>query len=150
IAWPARAPEPMQAGVAFFNRFRDLVASGFWSSKIGVEDLRYMGHPGLPQWDGCPDEALQHLGGTYADRCDGCRGSVVWAAGPVRSSVPSTSVPPSSTGARDSSPARSLPMLRVRASTVVRWASTPTVCTTTSVQWRTPKQNGVTIASTSS
>lgn len=67
IAWPARAPEPMQAGVAFFNRFRDLVASGFWSSKIGVEDLRYMGNTVVPQWNGCPDEALQHLGVTYAD-----------------------------------------------------------------------------------
>ena len=62
-----RAPEPMQAGVAFFNRFRDLVASGFWSSKIGVEDLRYMGNTVVPQWNGCPDEALQHLGVTYAD-----------------------------------------------------------------------------------
>lgn len=67
IAWPVRAPEPMQAGVAFFNRFRDLVASGFWSSKIGVEDLRYMGNTVVPQWNGCPDEALQHLGVTYAD-----------------------------------------------------------------------------------
>lgn len=67
IAWPARAPEELSQGVAFFNRFRDLVASGFWSSKMGVEDLRFMGNTVVPMWNGCPDEALQHLGVSYSD-----------------------------------------------------------------------------------
>lgn len=67
IAWPARAPERLSQGVAFFNRFRDLVASGFWSSKMGVEDLRFMGNRVVPMWNGCPDEALQHLGVSYSD-----------------------------------------------------------------------------------
>ncbi len=67
IAWPARAPDTLSQGVAFFNRFRDLVASGFWSSKMGVEDLRFMGNRVVPMWNGCPDDALRHLGVTYGD-----------------------------------------------------------------------------------
>ncbi len=66
IAWPARAPATMADGVSFFNRFRDLTSSGFWSSRIGVKDLRYIGNTFNPNWDGCPPEALAKLGVTYA------------------------------------------------------------------------------------
>jgi hypothetical protein len=57
----ARA-RPMSHGVAFFNTFRDFTASGFFSSRLGHEDLRYMGNAAVPVWDGCPPAALQHLG----------------------------------------------------------------------------------------
>ena len=53
-----RAIARLSQGVAFFNSFRDLTASGFWSSKMGVEDLKYMGNVANPNWDGCPAEAL--------------------------------------------------------------------------------------------
>ena len=66
IAWPARAPASVSAGVGFFNRFRDLTSSGYWSSEIGVKDLRYMGNVFNPNWNGCPPEALQKLGVSYA------------------------------------------------------------------------------------
>jgi gluconate 2-dehydrogenase gamma chain len=66
IAWPARAPAAMAAGVSFFNRFRDLTASGFWSSEIGVKDLRYTGNVFNPSWKGCPPAALQKLGVNYS------------------------------------------------------------------------------------
>jgi gluconate 2-dehydrogenase gamma chain len=66
IAWPARAPASMADGVSFFNRFRDLTSSGFWSSEIGVKDLRYMGNLFVHEWDGCPPAALQKLGVSYA------------------------------------------------------------------------------------
>ena len=62
IAWPARAKPEFSQGVAFFNRFRDLTASGFFSSQIGVEDLRYIGNQVVGRWDGCPPEALAKLG----------------------------------------------------------------------------------------
>ena len=65
IAWPARAPATMSAGVGFFNRFRDLTASGFWSSRIGVKDLQYMGNLFVPEWNGCPPAALKKLGVNY-------------------------------------------------------------------------------------
>ena len=66
IAWPGRAPAAMADGVTFFNRFRDLTSSGFWSSRMGVKDLRYIGSTFNPNWDGCPPEALAKLGVTYA------------------------------------------------------------------------------------
>jgi hypothetical protein len=66
IAWPARAPATMADGVTFFNRFRDLTSSGFWSSRIGVKDLRYIGSTFNPNWNGCPPEALAKLGVSYA------------------------------------------------------------------------------------
>lgn len=65
IAWPARAPATLADGVGFFNRFRDLTSSGFWSSRMGVKDLRYIGNTFNPNWDGCPPEALAKLGVTY-------------------------------------------------------------------------------------
>jgi hypothetical protein len=65
IAWPARAPGALSAGVSFFNRFRDMTASGFWSSRIGVKDLQYQGNRFVPEWNGCPPAALRKLGVTY-------------------------------------------------------------------------------------
>jgi gluconate 2-dehydrogenase subunit 3-like protein len=72
IAWPAQAPAAMTDGVTFFNRFRDLTSSGFWSSRIGVKDLQYEGNVALPGWNGCPPAALEKLGVSYAkfDRKD--------------------------------------------------------------------------------
>jgi hypothetical protein len=65
IAWPARARPDVLQGVAFFNRFRDLTASGFWSSKMGVEDLQYRGNVVIGEWTGCPEQALAKLGVSY-------------------------------------------------------------------------------------
>ena len=62
IAWPKRAKPELAQGVAFFNSFRDLTAAGFWSSKMGVEDLKYMGNTMVPEWKGCPPEALKKIG----------------------------------------------------------------------------------------
>ena len=61
IAWPKRARPELGPGVAFFTRFRDLTASGFFSSRMGVEDLRYEGNTTRPSWTGCPPEALAKL-----------------------------------------------------------------------------------------
>ncbi len=65
IAWPDTAAPEVKIGVRFFNDFRDLVASGFWSSPMGVEDLQYMGNTAIPSWEGCPPEALKRLGVDY-------------------------------------------------------------------------------------
>ncbi len=65
IAWPARAPAAMADGVSFFNRFRDLTSSGFWSSRVGVKDLQYKGNLFVPDWNGCPPAALRKLGVSY-------------------------------------------------------------------------------------
>jgi gluconate 2-dehydrogenase gamma chain len=66
IAWPDKAKPGYSHGVAFFNAFRDLTASGFWSSKMGVQDLQYLGNAVVLEWKGCPDEQMKKLGVTYA------------------------------------------------------------------------------------
>lgn len=65
IAWPKKAKPEYSQGVAFFNRFRDLTASGFFSSKMGVADLQYIGNTFVQEWPGCPPEALAKLGVKY-------------------------------------------------------------------------------------
>jgi hypothetical protein len=51
----------MQQGVAFFNRMRNLTASGFYTTEMGVNDLGYAGnHPG--KWDGVPEAVLKQYG----------------------------------------------------------------------------------------
>lgn len=61
IAWPARARPELSHGVRFFSTLRDLVATGFWSSRMGVEDLGYTGNR-PSTWDGPPREVLAKLG----------------------------------------------------------------------------------------
>jgi gluconate 2-dehydrogenase gamma chain len=61
IAWPHRARPALSHGVSFFNSFRDLTASGFFTSKMGMDDLQYMGNRYVPEWTGCPDEVLKKL-----------------------------------------------------------------------------------------
>jgi hypothetical protein len=65
IAYPKKAAPAMKSGVEFFTRFRDLTASGFWSSKVGVADLRYVGNRPQAAWNGCPPAALAKLGVSY-------------------------------------------------------------------------------------
>lgn len=53
IAWPAKAAPEDKQGVLFFNRFRDLTVGGFYSSKVGVADLPYLGNTVVTEWKGC-------------------------------------------------------------------------------------------------
>lgn len=65
IAWPAKAKPELHHGVIFFSRFRDLTASGFFSTQMGWQDVRYKGNVALPAWNGCPPAALEKLGVSY-------------------------------------------------------------------------------------
>jgi hypothetical protein len=74
IAWPSRAapiagqpPHPLRHGIAFFSSFRDLTAAGFWTTRMGIDDLQYLGNRSVARWNGCPDEALKKLGVRYPD-----------------------------------------------------------------------------------
>jgi hypothetical protein len=49
----------------FFLMFRDLTATGFWTSQMGVADLRYVGNTVVHEWNGCPAAALAKLGVSY-------------------------------------------------------------------------------------
>lgn len=64
IAWPDDSSPDMAFGVRFFNRMRDLTATGYFTSQIGVEYLGYQGNtPGF--WDGVPDHVLEKHGLSY-------------------------------------------------------------------------------------
>jgi gluconate 2-dehydrogenase gamma chain len=67
IAYPGKARPEMQYGVQFFIGMRNFTASGFYSSKMGYEDLRYMGNSFNPGYNGCPEAALARLGVSYAE-----------------------------------------------------------------------------------
>jgi hypothetical protein len=66
IAYPRTARPEFSHGVAFFSRFRDAVATGFFTSKMGIADLQYLGNVPNPFWDGCPEPCYTHLGVTKA------------------------------------------------------------------------------------
>jgi hypothetical protein len=53
IAWPQRAAPEVHPWVIFFSKFRDLTASGFFSSKMGIRDLPYLGNVAVEEWKGC-------------------------------------------------------------------------------------------------
>lgn len=65
IAFPDRATPDVSQGVAFFTMFRDLTATGFWTSKMGITDLGYIGNAVVHEWKGCPEAALAKLGVSY-------------------------------------------------------------------------------------
>ena len=65
IAWPKKARAEFKSGADLFSQFRDFTASGFFSSKVGVKDLQYIGNAALAAWPGCPPAALAKLGVSY-------------------------------------------------------------------------------------
>jgi gluconate 2-dehydrogenase gamma chain len=65
IAYPKTAAPEDGPGVVFFNRLRGLVLGGFYTSKVGIQDLPYLGNKMLPEWNGCPANVLTKLGVSY-------------------------------------------------------------------------------------
>jgi gluconate 2-dehydrogenase gamma chain len=65
IAYTSNPDPGLSHAIAFFSSFRDLTASGFWSTKMGVQDLQYQGNTFVAEWEGCPDAALKKLGVKY-------------------------------------------------------------------------------------
>lgn len=67
IAYPKKAKPEMQPGVVFFNRMRDLIVTGFYTSAIGVKDLGYAGNK-PNQWNGVPDDVLKQYKLAYTEK----------------------------------------------------------------------------------
>ena len=67
IAYPAKAKPEMKQGVAFFNRMRNLTASGFYTSEIGVADMGFKGNA-PNQWNGVPTEVLKQYDLAYTEK----------------------------------------------------------------------------------
>jgi gluconate 2-dehydrogenase gamma chain len=66
IAYTTNPDPGLSHAVVFFSSFRDLTASGFWSSRMGVADLQYQGNVFVDEWNGCPAPALEKLGVKYS------------------------------------------------------------------------------------
>lgn len=67
IAYPNRAPKDMQQGVSFFSLLRNLTATGFYTSEMGVKDLDYKGNQ-PNQWNGVPKEVLVEYKLSYSEK----------------------------------------------------------------------------------
>ena len=67
IAYPEKAIPSMKQGVSFFNLIRNLTATGFYTSQIGVKDLGYMGNI-ANQWKGVPEDVLKQYNVSYTER----------------------------------------------------------------------------------
>ena len=50
----AKADPTLSQGVAFFAFVRSLTCDAFYTSKIGIADLQYIGNTALPEFPGCP------------------------------------------------------------------------------------------------
>jgi len=44
----------LSQGIAFFSKLRRMTCAGFYTAKIGIEDLKYIGNTALAEFPGCP------------------------------------------------------------------------------------------------
>ncbi|GAA3563115.1 gluconate 2-dehydrogenase subunit 3 family protein [Snuella lapsa] len=66
IAYPGKTKPELIQGEAFFTRLRNLTLTGYYTSKIGMEELGYKGNtPNV--WDGVPDHILKKHGFEYEE-----------------------------------------------------------------------------------
>lgn len=65
IAYPdVENPENDSVGVRFFSLIRNLTVTGYYTSKIGIEEIGYKGNT-PNEWNGVPDDVLVKHGVAY-------------------------------------------------------------------------------------
>ena len=62
ICFEPDAPSDLKPQARFFDQFRDMVSTGFWTTEEGMRDIGYVGNIPLPSFDGPPPEVLEQLG----------------------------------------------------------------------------------------
>lgn len=67
IAYPDKAKPEMKQGVAFFSLMRNLTATGFYTSEMGVKDIGYAGNQ-PNRWNGVPDDVLKQYNVAYTEK----------------------------------------------------------------------------------
>ena len=67
IAYPNKAKPEMKQGVVFFSLIRNLTASGFYTSEIGIKDIGYAGNT-PNKWNGVPDDVLKQYKLAYTEK----------------------------------------------------------------------------------
>jgi hypothetical protein len=67
IAYPMKAKPEYRQGVVFFNLMRNLTVTGFYTSKIGYEDVGFVGNR-PNQWNGVPPDVLKQYNVAYTEK----------------------------------------------------------------------------------
>jgi Gluconate 2-dehydrogenase subunit 3 len=64
IAYPDDVAPELAQGAEFFSRMRNLVLTGYYTTRMGIDDLGYQGNV-ANVWDGVPDDVLAKHGMSY-------------------------------------------------------------------------------------
>lgn len=64
IAYPDQTEPELKQGEKFFTLMRNLTLTGYYTAKMGIDDLGYKGNV-ANVWDGVPDEVLKEHGISY-------------------------------------------------------------------------------------
>ncbi|MEP6795718.1 MAG: gluconate 2-dehydrogenase subunit 3 family protein, partial [Saprospiraceae bacterium] len=64
IAYPDDVAPELAQGAEFFSRMRNLVLTGYYTTRIGLDDLGYQGNV-ANVWDGVPEDVLAKHGVSY-------------------------------------------------------------------------------------
>lgn len=66
IAYPKQVKPEMSQGASFFTMMRNYTATGFYTSKMGIADIGYVGN--VPNnWEGVPEPVLKQYNLSYED-----------------------------------------------------------------------------------
>ena len=67
IAYPKKAKPEMAQGVKFFNLMRNLTVTGFYTTRIGYDDVGFVGNK-PNQWNGVPPDVLKQYNMAYTEK----------------------------------------------------------------------------------
>jgi hypothetical protein len=62
LCQPAKTKPEYKTAAAFFKRYRDLTAGGYYTTAEGMKAIGYVGNQASATFDGPPIEALKHVG----------------------------------------------------------------------------------------
>ncbi len=80
IAYPKKSAKQDQLWATFFSEFRSLTVGGFFSSKMGVADLPYLGNTVVVEWKGCDPKVWAILEERMKNGYHGIVESKPWSA----------------------------------------------------------------------
>jgi hypothetical protein len=58
----AKPAAPFEQAAKFFSRYRGLTAGGYYTTPVGIKDLRYVGNVAMTTFEGPPPELMKKLG----------------------------------------------------------------------------------------
>ena len=80
VAYPKKVSKDDHPWAMFFSEFRALTVSGFFSSKMGVADLPYLGNTVVVEWKGCGPEVWSIIEDRMKNGYNGIIEAKPWSA----------------------------------------------------------------------